>query len=111
MDIDNKFSDADENGFNVIGEIPGTDKADEIVMLGAHFDSWHTGTGATDNAAGSAVMMEAMRVLKTTGLKLRRTVRLGLWTCEEQGLLYSRAYFLDHSGAPETMQLKAEHAK
>ena len=77
MDIENKFFDDDLNSFNIVAEIPGTDKADEVVMLGAHFDSWHTGTGATDNAAGSAVMMEAMRILKTTGLKLRRTVRIG----------------------------------
>src|SRR5262249_26945568 len=70
MDIDNKFYDDDLNAFNVIGEIPGTDKADEVVMLGAHFDSWHGGTGATDNAAGSAVMLEAMRILKASGVKL-----------------------------------------
>ena len=82
--------------FNVVAEIPGTDKADEIVMLGAHFDSWHGGTGATDNAAGSAVMMEAMRILKQSGLKLRRTVRIGLWGGEEQGLLGSRAYVTQH---------------
>ena len=66
MDIENQFFDNDLNAFNVVAEIPGTDKADEVVMIGAHFDSWHTGTGATDNAAGSAVMMEAMRILKTT---------------------------------------------
>ena len=69
MDIDNRFLDADPNAFNIVGEMPGTDKADEVVMLGAHFDSWHTGTGATDNAAGSAVMMEAMRILKATGVE------------------------------------------
>jgi Zn-dependent M28 family amino/carboxypeptidase len=80
-------------------------------MLGAHFDSWHSGTGATDNAAGSAVMMEAMRILKQSGVKLRRTVRLGLWTGEEQGLLGSRAYVKDHFADPATMQLKPEHAK
>ena len=85
MDIDNKFYDDDLNAFNIVGELPGTDKADEVVMLGAHFDSWHAGTGATDNAAGSAVMMEAMRMLKATGVKLRRTVRIGLWSGEEEG--------------------------
>ena len=90
---------------------PGADKADEVVMLGAHFDSWHTGTGATDNAAGSAVMMEAMRLLKTTGVKLRRTVRIGLWGGEEQGLLGSKEYVKAHFGDPATMQLKPEHAK
>jgi carboxypeptidase Q len=78
--------------FNVVGEIRGTDKADEIVMLGAHFDSWHASTGATDNAAGSAAMMEAMRILKTTGVRLRRTVRIGLWSGEEQGLNGSAEY-------------------
>jgi carboxypeptidase Q len=111
MDIDNKFYDADQNAFNIVGELPGTDKADELVMIGAHFDSWHTGTGATDNAAGSAVMMEAMRILKTTGVKLRRTVRIGLWAGEEQGLLGSKEYVKAHFGDPATMQLKPEHSK
>src|SRR3954471_1838504 len=85
--------------FNVVGEIPGTDKADEVVMLGAHFDSWHAATGATDNAAGSAAMMEAMRLLKQSGVRLRRTVRIGLWTGEEQGLIGSREYVKAHMGA------------
>jgi carboxypeptidase Q len=111
MDIDNKFFDTDLNAFNIVGDIPGTDRADELVMLGAHFDSWHTGTGATDNAAGSAVMMEAMRILKSTGVKLRRTVRIGLWGGEEQGLLGSKEYVKAHFGDPATMQLKPEHAK
>ena len=79
MTIENTFYDSDLTAFNIVGELPGTDKADEVVMIGAHFDSWHTGTGATDNAAGSAVMMEAMRLLKVSGVKLRRTVRIGLW--------------------------------
>ena len=85
--------------FNVVGEIPGTDKADEIVMVGAHFDSWHASTGATDNVAGSAAMMEAMRLLKVSGVKLRRTVRIGLWTGEEQGLIGSREYVKAHIAA------------
>ena len=85
-----------QTAFNVIAELPGTDKADEIVMLGAHFDSWHSGTGATDNGAGSAVMMEALRILKASGVKLRRTVRLALWSGEEEGLLGSRAYVKEH---------------
>jgi hypothetical protein len=85
--------------FNVVGEIRGTDKADEVVMLGAHFDSWHASTGATDNAAGSAAMMEAMRILKQSGVTLRRTVRIGLWTGEEQGLIGSRDYARAHFGA------------
>lgn len=100
IDADNRFHSADLNSFNIIAELPGTDRAlrDEVVMLGAHFDSWHTGTGATDNASGSSVMLEAMRILKATGLPLRRTVRLALWTGEEQGLLGSRAYVREHFG-------------
>lgn len=78
-------------GYNVIGEIPGTDLKDEVVMFGAHLDSWHSGTGATDNAAGSAVMIEAMRILKSLGAP-RRTIRIGLWGGEEQGLIGSRNY-------------------
>ncbi len=111
MDIDNQFMDADLNGLNVIAELPGTDKADEVVMLGAHFDSWHTGTSATDNAAGSAIMMEAMRILKTAGIPLRRTVRVALWGGEEQGLLGSRAYVKAHFGDPATTARTAEHAR
>jgi len=79
-------------GFNVIGEIPGTDLKDEVVMIGAHLDSWHAGTGATDNGAGSAVMMEAMRIIKSLGTQPRRTIRIALWGGEEQGLLGSRSY-------------------
>ena len=77
LEVKNAFHDGDTTSFNIVGEIAGSDKADEVVMLGAHFDSWHGATGATDNAAGSAVMMEAMRILKQSGLKLRRTVRIG----------------------------------
>jgi Zn-dependent M28 family amino/carboxypeptidase len=80
-------------------------------MIGAHFDSWHSGTGATDNGAGSAVMMEVMRILKTLNLPLDRTVRIGLWSGEEQGLLGSRAYVKAHFADPKTMQLKPEQAK
>lgn len=79
-------------GFNVIGEIPGTDLKDEVVMIGAHLDSWHSATGTTDNAAGSSVMMEAMRILKSLGANPRRTIRIALWGGEEQGLLGSRSY-------------------
>ncbi len=110
MDIDNKFFDDDIHSFNIIGELPGTDKADEVVMIGAHFDSWHAGTGATDNAAGSAIVLEAMRILKTIGAQPRRTIRIGLWTGEEQGLLGSRAYVKAHLGDPSTMKLLPEHA-
>ena len=95
----------------MVAEIPGTDKADEVVMLGAHFDSWHGATGATDNAAGSAVMMEAMRILKQSGLKLRRTVRIGLWGGEEQGLIGSREYVTAHFANAADMVLKPAHAK
>jgi hypothetical protein len=111
MDIRNKFLDDDLNAFNIVAEIPGADKADELVMLGAHFDSWHTGTGATDNAAGSAVMMEAMRILKATGLRMRRTVRLALWTGEEEGILGSRAYVTKHFADRTDMKLKPDHSK
>jgi hypothetical protein len=82
--------------FNIVGELPGTDKADEIVMLGGHFDTWHAATGAADNGVGVAAMMEAMRILKASGVKLRRTVRIGLWGGEEQGLLGSREYVAQH---------------
>ena len=111
LDIDSRFYDQDLDAFNIVADIPGTDKADEVVMVGAHFDSWHSGTGATDNAAGSAVMMEALRILKASGVKLRRTVRIGLWGGEEQGLLGSREYVKAHYADPATMQLKPEHAK
>ena len=111
FDVKNSFLGGDTNAFNVIAEIPGTDRADEVVMVGAHFDSWHGATGATDNVAGSAVMMEALRILKTSGVRLRRTVRIGLWSGEEQGLLGSRAYVRDHFGDRAAMTLKPEHAK
>jgi carboxypeptidase Q len=111
LDIENKFYDDDLKSFDITAEIPGTDKADEVVMLGGHFDSWQAGTGATDNGAGSAVMLEAIRILKASGLKMRRTVRIGLWTGEEEGLLGSRAYVKAHFGDPETMKLTPEHPK
>lgn len=98
VDLAVEFQDADPSGYNTIAEIPGTDLKDEVVMLGGHLDSWHGGTGATDNGAGCAVMMEAMRILQTLGLKPRRTIRIGLWTGEEQGLLGSRAYVRQHFG-------------
>jgi hypothetical protein len=110
-DIQNKFYDDDLTSFNIVGEVRGTDKADEVVMIGAHFDSWHTGTGATDNAAGAAVMMEAMRILKATHLSLRRTVRIGLWTGEEEGLLGSRDYVAAHYADRADMKLKSEHPR
>jgi carboxypeptidase Q len=111
LDIRNTFHDGDTASFNVVAEIPGTDKTDELVMLGAHFDSWHGATGATDNASGSAVMMEAMRILKQSGLKMRRTVRIGLWGGEEQGLVGSREYVTAHFANVADMILKPAHAK
>jgi carboxypeptidase Q len=113
--MQNRFIDGDLSSFNIVAEIPGTDPRlrDELVMLGAHFDSWHAGTGATDNAAGSAVMLEAMRILKATRLPLKRTVRLALWTGEEQGLLGSRAYVREHFGYIDSTgaHLRPEAAK
>ena len=112
LNIQAQFHDeTSKNGFNLIAEIPGTDLKDEVVMIGAHFDSHHSGTGATDNAAGSAAMMEALRLLKVVGAKPRRTIRLGLWGGEEQGLLGSRAYVKEHFADPATMKLKGEHEK
>lgn len=107
IEADNRFYDADLNSFNILADLPGSARAlrDEVVMLGAHFDSWHSGTGATDNAAGSAVMLEAMRILKATGLPMRRTVRLALWTGEEQGLLGARAYVREHFGVRDSAGL------
>ena len=109
LDVKNSFYDNDLNSFNIIAEIPGTDPKlkDEVVMLGAHFDSWHAGTGATDNAAGSAAMLEAVRVIKASGLKPKRTIRIALWTGEEQGLLGSRAYVRDHFGTRDSAKAEA----
>ena len=98
VDLNVQYQDDDLNGYNTIAEIPGTDKKDEIVMLGGHLDSWQSGTGATDNGAGCAVMMEAMRIIQALGLQPRRTIRIALWTGEEQGLLGSRAYVKQHFG-------------
>jgi carboxypeptidase Q len=110
LQVTNTFSE-DQPGFNVLADLPGTDKADEVVMLGAHFDSWHGATGATDNGVGSAIVLEAMRILKASGLKMRRTVRLALWSGEEQGLLGSRAYVKNTFADRESMTLKPEHAQ
>lgn len=104
-------SDRDVDGLNIIGEIPGGAKKDEIVMVGAHFDSWHSGTGATDNGAGSAVMIEVMRILKALNLKVDRTVRIGLWGGEEEGLFGSKAYVKEHFADPKTMKVTSEHGK
>jgi len=100
-----------KDAYNIVAEIPGSSKPDEVVMLGAHFDSWNSGTGATDNGAGSAVMMEVVRLLKTLDLKMDRTVRIAMWSGEEQGLLGSRAYVKEHFGDPKTMKITSQHAK
>ena len=102
VDLAVEFQDTDLMGYNTIAEIPGTDLKDEIVMLGGHMDSWHSGTGATDNGAGVAVGMEAVRIIQALGLKPRRTIRIALWSGEEQGLLGSRAYVAEHFGKMET---------
>ena len=111
LDLKAHYSDSDQMGQDIIGEIPGASKPDEVVMIGAHFDSWHSGTGATDNGAGSAVMIEVMRILKTLNLPLKRTVRIGLWSGEEQGLYGSAAYVKAHFGDANTMEFKPEQAK
>lgn len=98
-------------GQNIVAEIPGSGRGGELVMLGAHFDSWHAATGATDNASGSAVVMEVMRILKALDVPLRRTVRAGLWGEEEQCLCGSRGYVRKHFADPVSMQLKPAHTK
>jgi carboxypeptidase Q len=98
VDLQVSFHDDDRMAYNTIAEIPGTDLKDEIVMLGAHLDSWHSGTGATDNGAGVAATMEAVRILAALKLQPRRTIRIGLWSGEEEGLLGSKAYVAKHFG-------------
>lgn len=113
LDIATKWHTDDLKGYNVIAEIPGSDPElkDQVVMLGGHLDSWHSGTGATDNAAGCAVMMEAVRLISVLGLKPKRTIRIALWGAEEQGLLGSFGYVKKHFGDPSTMTLLPEHNK
>ena len=111
VEVRTQFYDQDQRGYNVVAEIPGTDKKDEVVLLGGHIDSWSPGTGAADNGAGVAVSMEAVRILKALGVKPRRTIRVVLWSAEEKGWLGSRAYVEQHFGEVETMTLKPEHAK
>jgi Zn-dependent M28 family amino/carboxypeptidase len=110
FDFEVRFHDNEPDGYNIIAEIPGGRKKDEVVMLGAHLDSWIGGTGATDNGTGSAVMLEVMRILKTLDLKMDRTVRLALWSAEEAGLLGSKGYVKEHFADPETMRTTAGHA-
>jgi hypothetical protein len=110
LNVVSTYHTAEPDSFNIIAELPGTDLASQVVMLGAHFDSWHGGTGAVDNAAGGAVLLEALRILKASGLATRRTIRLALWTGSEQGLLGSRAYVTEHLADPSTMAVKPGHA-
>ncbi|HEY0512394.1 MAG TPA: M20/M25/M40 family metallo-hydrolase [Thermoanaerobaculia bacterium] len=131
IEVAARFTDDDPQAYDTLADIPGTDKRDELVMAGAHLDSWHAGTGATDNAAGSAVVMEAARILKALGVKPRRTIRFALWSGEEQGyfgsIAYVRRHFAAHPESPKRkdeedlpaflreetwpLQLKPEHAK
>jgi hypothetical protein len=107
VQIASKFHDQDLMGYNVIAEIPGSDLKDEIVMVGGHFDSWHSGTGATDNGAGSAVAMEVVRILQALGAKPRRTIRIGLWGGEEEGLIGSRAHVEKHYASRQASEPSA----
>lgn len=111
-EVKTTFDNSDLQGYNVIAEIPGSDRKlkSEVVMLGGHLDSWHGATGATDNGAGCIVMMEAVRILQATGLQPKRTVRIALWGGEEQGLYGSRGYVKNHFGDPETLVLKDEQS-
>lgn len=111
VDIKNTYQSVDQTAFNVIGEIKGTDKATELVVVGAHLDTVHLGKGATDNAAGVAVVMEAVRLLKSLALPMRRTVQIGLWTGEEQGMLGSMAFVDKYFFQRPIRQLRAGHAK
>jgi carboxypeptidase Q len=109
FNIVNRIYPEGRTSYNAIAEIPGTDKKDEVIMLGGHLDSWHAATGATDNAIGCAMMMEVARILKAIGVKPRRTIRVALWSGEEQGLLGSKAYVKEHFGTFESP--KPEYAK
>ena len=100
VEIKNKIGDKVEQALNLVGEIPGTDPKEGIVMVGAHFDTWHGSSNASDNSSGTAVALEAMRILKTLGVKPMRTIRIALWSGEEQGLYGSRAYVQKHFGDP-----------
>jgi Zn-dependent M28 family amino/carboxypeptidase len=119
VELQVEFHDDDLMSYNTVAEIPGTDLREEVVILGGHLDSWHGGTGATDNAAGCAVAMEAARILIASGLQPRRTVRVALWSGEEQGLFGSRAYVTQHfgsstrpaGGGAAQIETKPDHAK
>lgn len=113
LELQSNYDDSDSLGYNVVAEIPGTDKKlkDEIVMLGGHFDTWHAGTGATDNSSGTAVAMEAVRILKTLGVKPKRTIRIALWDAEEEGLIGSREYVRNHFFDRDKKEAKPEYDK
>src|SRR5204863_5243261 len=108
FNVSNQYFPEGSRSYVTVAEIPGTDKADEVVMLGGHLDSWTSATGATDNAIGCAIMMEAARILQTVGARPRRTIRVALWSGEEEGLLGSLAYVKAHFGVVEAP--KAEFA-
>jgi Zn-dependent M28 family amino/carboxypeptidase len=113
IEVQARFTEDDLQGYNVVAEIPGTDKKlkDEIVMLGGHFDSWHSGTGASDDGAGCAVAMEAVRILKAVGVQPRRTIRVALWDAEEQGFVGSRGYVTAHFFDRAKKEKKPEYDK
>lgn len=113
VNVETEFHTADQTGYNVLADLPGTDSKlkDELVMLGGHYDSWHAATGATDNAAGCAVMMEAVRILKALNVRPRRTIRVALWTGEEQDYYGSVGYVKKHFGDPHTLKLLPGHEK
>jgi hypothetical protein len=113
FEIKANFVDTDSLGYNIIAEIPGTDKKlkDEVVILGGHFDTWHAGTGGTDNSAGTAVALEAVRILKALNVKPRRTIRIALWDAEEEGLIGSRGYVKNHFFDAEKKEIKPEYDK
>ncbi len=113
LDVANRFIEDDIKGYNVIAEIPGTDRRlkEQVVLIGGHLDSWHAGTGGNDNAAGVAVMMEAIRILKAIGVQPRRTIRIALWGAEEQGLFGSRGYVSEHYFDRTTREKKADYDK
>ena len=113
FEIQANFVNTDSLGYNIIAEIPGTDKKlkDEVVMLGGHFDTWQAGTGGTDNSSGTAIAMEAVRILKALNVKPRRTIRIALWDAEEEGLLGSRGYVKNHFFDAEKKEKKPEYDK
>ena len=111
MEIASNYHTTEADSFNIVADLPGTDLADEVVMLGAHFDSLHGGTGATDDAAGCAVILDAMRILRASKVRTRRTIRAVLWTGSEQGNLGARWYVTHNLADPAVMDLRPEHAR